>query len=293
MVEEAVGHLPRQPCHARQHGGEPHGDGRRGAPGGDGAARARPCRRARPPTARRGPRRAPRSARAPPPPSRACGAPAGRRARRARPGSGAAPRPRDPGRGARPTARPGRGPRGPCTIGLRVKARAMPVPSSIRSVAAAATASGHGGGAVQLRRPEAGDAGALGRAREVREPGGVVAQERDVHRYPERSGHCASIPAVAPHRPPRHRAPHVRCRAVRHRPRRARSRPWRSATSRWRRPLVPFVVVRRPGGRHQRLEHPLDARPRAAARRRAAGPSSRRARPSAGRSWCSCCRWCS
>ena len=150
----------------------------------------------------------------------------------------------------------------------------------------------HGGGAVQLRRPEAGDAGALGRAREVREPGGVVAQERDVHRYPERSGHCASIPAVAPHRPPRHRAPHVRCGAGRDRPGRAPRGPG------VRRPLGgpgpgPLRRGGRPGGRHQRLEHPLDARPRAAQGGGRRGRSSRRTRPSAGRSWCSCCRWCS
>ena len=193
VVEEAVGDLAGQPGHPGQDRRQP--DRRERPRGGVGAAKPadvdvveRPGRRAR-----RGPRPGRPSARARPPPARACAAPAGRSRRACQ----LAFRRRTPAPSPRVKRPPDSSSRSSAssatTIGLRVKARAMPVPRPMRSVAAAAIASGTvaercSSGAHRRASParsaSAANRGDLGR---------VVAEQLAVDRDRERGRHGVRV----------------------------------------------------------------------------------------------------
>ena len=82
------------------------------------------------------------------------------------------------------------------TIGLRVKARAIPVARPMRSVAAGGDRERDGGGAVQLGRPQPRQPGALGLGREPRDLGRVVlAEQLAVNRDRERGRHVCEYPS--------------------------------------------------------------------------------------------------
>ena len=162
------------------------------------------------------------------------------------------------------------------TIGLRVNASAMPVPSSIRSVAAAATARGtvaerYSSGAQRRAMPARSAARAKSASPAASRPAAWTSTG-----IPSGAGTVRVSQPLRPIAPPRHRAPHVGCGAGRDRPGRAARGPGD------RRPLG--GPRPRPLRRRGRPGRPASAywstrwlRNPDLPRRRAAGPSSRRA----------------